>query len=160
MPEDGKSFIKVLSASEGGLWISLAANLLQIGEWLWGHIAGGPDTDRVLRILDDISAQIAETYLGLRDLILRETARIIDRINVVAYKQESAKARSAYSNLKEYRRAGNRDILEMAFTLSSEPTAFFLSEESLQSIASFIYSVQVRIDVLRSFIKSPSPKPL
>jgi hypothetical protein len=161
MPDNGEdSFIKALSQSEGGNWISLASNLLQIGEYLWGAIVGGPDTERVLQELDQIAGQIALTYLQLRDLILRETARIINQIDVVAYQQELSKASTAYANLKEYRRVNGQgsfaqDVLAAAFSLSKEPCDFFVLQNDVQVLTSFIFSVQVRIDVLRSAITPP-----
>jgi hypothetical protein len=159
MPDD-PSFIGELSASAGGQWISLAANLLQIGEYLWGAIVGGPDTDQVLQLLDQISGEIASTYLQLRDLVLRESARIINEIDVVAYQQELARSSTAYANLKEYRRANGQgqleqDVLAAALSLSKEPCDFFVLQNDVQALASFIFCVQVRIDVLRTAIAPP-----
>jgi len=149
MPDSTQSFTKIITDSAAANWLGLAANLIQVGEFLFG---GGPDIQDVLNKIDELSAQIAQDFFALRDLILRETARIIEEVDTQAQLQNLALASTAFTNLKEFRRSGNRDLLEMAYTVSAEASFFFLQLTSPSTIASFVYCVGVRIAVLRSFI--------
>jgi len=128
---DGK-FFKNINESEAGQFLALAANFTGISsvavQVIFGIISllSLSDTDKILRAIDRLGAQISLSFQQLGDLIKQQTRIVVETVNRDAMAVALSHTDAALFFLRTFLRTKNVDDLRIAVQESILGIGFFL----------------------------------
>jgi hypothetical protein len=133
MPDTGtdglQGFFTYINGTAAGQLLSLAANSIQVGLFIYNAIEGlNPgNTQEILDKIALLQESLDYDFEALGNLIRQQIQVVLDNENAIAIAQALAHTNTALDKMNEYLRAPNATLLDDADTESDLGIQFFLA---------------------------------
>jgi hypothetical protein len=142
-------FFKLIDDFNAGQLLSLASNVFQVAQGLFG-LFGNDSTAQILDRIDSLDRVIRQGFQDLGSLINTESQRVIEHLDLLALQHAIAQAKTAENDLRDYKTTGFHDYLANAADQSSSATEFLIQQNDPYYIVGLVTAGNARIDVFRA----------
>jgi hypothetical protein len=142
-------FFALVDKVNAGQLLNLAANGIQVGEFLAGLFADDP-TDKIIARIDRLEDVINKGFQDLGNLLNTEIQNVIANEDKLANEEAVAHAVTAERDLYDYKLTADKTYLALAGNESSLATAFLEQQTDPFYIGGLICAGNARIDYFRA----------